>query len=76
MELAATGFEVGATCFLVSSLGALKNGGHSRQMALAVVGIKPQRTHQRVGGVADLAQRELWVFPPAVAPFGGQGKDD
>ena len=70
VELAATGLEMGATRFLVARLGTLKESGDSLQIAFAVFGIKRQRAHQRVGGVADLAQRDGRVFPPAAAPFG------
>ena len=71
VELAATGFEMGTTRSLVTSLGALKDGGGALQVTVAVLGIKRQRAHQRVGGVADLAQRDRRVFPPTAAPFGG-----
>jgi hypothetical protein len=40
VELAATGFEMGATRFLVTNLGTLKNGGGALQVAFAVLGIK------------------------------------
>lgn len=76
MKLAAAGFEMRVTRGLVAGLGTLEDRGRALQVAFAVLGIKPQRAHQRVGGVADLTDSDLRVFPPATAPFGEQGKDD
>jgi hypothetical protein len=71
VELTTADFDMGAPRFPVASLGSPKDGGGALQVTLAVLGIKRQRAHQRVGGVADLAERDRRVFPPAAAPFGG-----
>lgn len=73
---AAAGFEMRAACGLVATLGVFQVSGDASQMNRAVVDIKRQRAHQRVGGVADLAQRDLRVFPPEAAGSGGPRKDD
>jgi hypothetical protein len=73
MELAAAGFEMGAACFLVSELGALEKGGGAKEGAFAMLGIKPERAHQGVGGIADLGQRDQRVFPPEDVRFGVPG---
>ena len=74
-EATATGFGMGAACSLVSSLGVLQVSGDAAQVDRAVFDIKRQRADQRVGGVADLAQGDLRIFPPAAAGFGGPRKD-
>lgn len=76
VELATAGFEMGPARFLVASLCATQDGGDTLQMAFTVFGIKPQRAHQRIGGVADLAQGDQRVFPPAVPRSASPGKDD
>jgi hypothetical protein len=75
-QAAAAGFEVRTTCGLVAMLGVLQVPGDVAQMNRAVFNIKRQRADQRVGGVADLAQRDLRIFPPAAAGSGGPRKDD
>jgi hypothetical protein len=69
-------FEVGATGSLVACLGVLQDGGDALQVGSTGFGIKPQRGDQPIGGVADLAQRDRWVFPPAAAGSGGLRRDD
>lgn len=71
VQATAAGFAMGATCLLVASLGALQDGGDALQVGGAVFDIKRERSDQRVGGVADLAQRDRWVFPPEAARSGG-----
>ena len=76
VEATAAGFEMGATCLLVTSLGALQDGGDALQESGAVFGVKRERRNQRVGSVADLAQCDRRVFPPAAARSGGPGTND
>ena len=76
MELATTPFEMRTARLLIAGLSALENGRQSLEVTFAVVGVKRQRGDQAVGGVADLAQSERWVFPPATAPFGGIRTND
>ena len=76
MELATAGFEVRATRRLVAGLCALEARSRALQIAFAVFGIKPRRVHQCVGGFADLAQRDGWIFPPEAVRFDGQGTGD
>jgi hypothetical protein len=76
VELAATDFEMGTTRFFVANLGVLKDSGDPLQVGLALVRIQPPRTHQRIGGVAELAHADRWVFPPEAAPFRGLRRDD
>ena len=76
VKVTAAGFAMGATCLLVANLGALQDGGDVFQIGAAGLDIKRQRSDQRVGGVADLAQRERWVFPPAAVRSGGLRRDD
>lgn len=72
----AAGFEMRAACLLVATLGVLQVPGDAAQVNSAVFDIKRQRADQRVGGVADLAERDLRVFPPEAAGSGGPRKDD
>src|SRR5260370_40399886 len=76
VEATAAGFEMGATCLLVATLGAGQDGGDALEVGSAVFDIKRERTDQCVGGVADLAQRDLRVFPPEAARSGGLRRDD
>jgi hypothetical protein len=76
MQVTATGFVVRAPSFLIAKLGALQHGAGSLQVALPVVVVKRQRGDQRVGGVADLAERDQRVFPPEAARCGGPRRDD
>ncbi len=76
VQATATGFEVGAACLLVACLGAQQVGGDALQVGFAGFGIKRKRGDQRVGGVADLGQRQRPVFPPAAAWSGGPRRDD
>jgi hypothetical protein len=71
VQALAAGFEMGATCLLVARLGALQDGGDALQVGGAVFDVKRERGNQRVGGVADLAQRDGRVFPPEAARSGG-----
>ena len=75
-EATAAGFGVGTARLLVAELEVLQVSGDATQVAGAVVGIKRQRRDQRVGGIADLAQRDLQIFPPEAAGSGGPRKDD
>jgi len=70
VELSATSLVMRVAGFLIAQLGALKTGGDAREVMAAVVSIKPSRAHQCVGGVADLAQRDQRISPPADVRFG------
>ena len=76
VQAPATLFEVRATCLLVARLGALQDLGDALQIAGAVFDIKRQRGDQCIGRVANLAQRDGRVFPPAAAWSGGLRRDD
>ena len=76
VETFAAGFEMGATCLLVACLGALEDGRDALQVGGARFLSKRERSDQCVGGVADLAHRDLRVFPPATARSGGPGTND
>ena len=75
VQATAAGFDMGAACLLVACLGALQDGGDAFQVGGAVFDVKRERSDQRVGGVADLAQRERRVFPPETARSGGPRRD-
>ena len=75
VEVAAAGLVVGAARLLVAMLSALQYVTDALQVTLAVFGVKRQGGDQRVGGIADLAERDQWVFPPASARSGGPRKD-
>ena len=70
------GFVVGAARLLIAVLGAHQDGAGPLQVALAVVCVKRQRSDQRIGGIADLAQGDQWIFPPAAARSDGPRRDD
>ena len=76
VEATAAGFVVRAARLLIAELGAGQDGTGTVQVAFAVVGVKRQRGDQCVGGVADLAERDQWVFPPEAARFDGPRRDD
>ncbi len=76
VQTTASGFGVRATGSLVASLGVVQDGGDVLEVGGAGFGIKPQRGDQPIGGVADLTQRDRWVFPPAAAGSGGLRRDD
>ena len=40
---------------------------------LAVATIQGQSVDQRIGGGADLAESDLWIFPPGAAGSRGPG---
>ena len=75
VQATAAGSEMRAACLLVASLSALQVGRDALQIGGAGVGIKRERGDQRVGGVANLAQRDGQVFPPGAARFGGPRTD-
>ena len=76
MQATAAGFVVRAAGLLIAMLGALQDDAGSLQVTLPMVFVKRQRGDQRVGGVADLAERDQRIFPPAVVRFGGPRRDD
>jgi hypothetical protein len=76
VEATAAGFEMGATGLLVATLGTRQDGGDTLEVGGAVVDINWERSDQCVGGIADLAQRDLRVFPPEAAGSGGLRRDD
>lgn len=74
MELTAASFYVGATSFVVATLGTLKNGGNAFEIADTKGEVNSQYGDQRIRGVADLAQGDVWVFPPAAVLSDGPRK--
>jgi hypothetical protein len=70
VQAAAAGFVVGATRLTIAELGAQQDGTDSFQATPSLVSVKRQRGDQRVGGVANLAQRDCPVFPPGASPSG------
>jgi hypothetical protein len=76
MQVATAGFVVGATRLAIAALGAQQDGAHPFQAPLPLVSVKRQRADQCVGGVANLAQRDRPVFPPATARSGGPRTND
>ena len=64
MKVAAASFAMGATCLSVAHLSVLQDGGGALQEGGAGFAIKRKRGDQGVGGIADLAERDQWVFPP------------
>ena len=76
MEATAAGLEMRAARLLVAKLGTHQDRADTLQTPLSVVGVKRQRADQRVGSVADLAQGDRRIFPPAAARSGGPGRDD
>jgi hypothetical protein len=75
VEAAAAGSEMAAAGGLVAGLGALQDDGDALQVEGAIVVVKRKGSDQRVGGVADLAQGDRRIFPPAAAVFGGPRRD-
>jgi hypothetical protein len=75
VEATTAGFEMGATCLLIATLCAGQDDGDALEVGGPVFDIKRERSDQCVGGVADLAQRDLRVFPPEAAGSGGLGRD-
>jgi hypothetical protein len=76
VEATAARFVMRAARLLIAELGARQDDAGTLQVTLPVLGVKRQRADQCVGGVADLAERDQWVFPPEAAPFGGPRTDD
>ena len=76
MEATSASFEMRPTRLLISRLGALQDGGDTLEVGDACISIKPKRTDECVGGVADLAERDGRIFPPRAARSGGPGTDD
>ena len=76
MEATAAGLEMRAARLLVAELGTHQDRADTLQATLAVLGVKRLRADQRIGGVADLAQCDRRVFPPATARSGEPGRDD
>ena len=76
MKFPAPPFNVRAACLFIACLRPHEDGADTFEMAPAMVRVKPQGTDQRIGAVADLAERDQRVFPPAAAGSGGLGRDD
>jgi len=76
VEATAASFVMRAARLLIAKLGAFQDDAGTFQNTLPVVRVKRQRADQCVGGVADLAERDQWVFPPEAARFGGPRTDD
>jgi hypothetical protein len=76
VEASSSGFAMGTTCLLIAFLGTYQDGGDALQVGGAGFDIKRKRSDQSVGGVANLAQRNLRVFPPVAARSGGLGTND
>ena len=70
MKSAASVFAVGKVGLLIAGLRVDEIAADAFQKAGAMVFVKPQGVHERMGGVADLAQCDGRIFPPAAAPFG------
>jgi hypothetical protein len=76
VKATAAGFVVRAARLLIAELGASQDGAGTREVTLTVVRVKRQRGDQCVGGVADLAERDQRIFPPAAARSGRPRRDD
>ena len=76
MQATAAGFEVRTTCLLVARLAAPKDGGDTFEVGGAGFFSKRECKDQRVGGVADLAERDGRIFPPEAARSGVLRRDD
>jgi len=76
VEATAARFVVRTARLLIAKLGALQDRAGTLQVTLPVSGVKRQRGDPGVGGIADLAQRDQWVFPPAAARSGGPRRGD
>ena len=76
VEFATARFVVRAARLLVAKLGASQDSAGALEVTFPMVGVKWKRGDQGVGGIADLAQRDQWVFPPAAARSGGPRRDD
>ena len=75
MEVASASFVVRAARLVVAMLRARQDDAGTPQVTLPVIGIKRQGTDQGVGGIADLAQGDQWVFPPEAARSGEPRRD-
>src|SRR5436305_5334901 len=60
----------------VSLLRLLQPLGHLFEDALGHAALPPPRWHEGRCGRANLADRPLWVFPPATAPAPAPGTSD
>jgi hypothetical protein len=76
VQATTSGFEMRATCLSIAYLGAFQHGRDALQVGCTGFGIKRQRRDQGVGGIADLAQRDGYIFPPVALRFAGPRTDD
>jgi hypothetical protein len=70
MEAPAASSEMGAACLPVARLPSPQDGSDASEVGRTAFEIKGKRRDQRIGGVADLAERDRPVFPPAAARSG------
>lgn len=75
VEATAAFFGVRMARLLIAKLGAMQDGAGPLQVTRAVIGVKQPCGNQGVGGIADLAERDQWIFPPEAARFGGPRRD-
>ncbi len=73
MEFTAAPFEMGTARSFIASLCPGKDRADTFEIVLPTVRVKRQGADQRIGAVADLAERDQRVFPPAAAESGGPG---
>ena len=76
VEATAARFVMRAARFLIAELGARQDDADTLQVSLPVIGVKRPRGDHCIGGVADLAEADQWVFPPEAARSGGPRRDD
>ena len=76
VQATTAGFVVRAARLLIAKLGAFQDGAGSFEVTLPVIGVKQQSGDQSVGSIADLAERDQWVFPPEAARSVGPRRDD
>ncbi len=74
-EPAAPGLGVADASLVVASLGASQISAGAFEAALAGFGVIRKGADEDVGGFANLADRDQWIFPPEAARFGGPGRD-
>ena len=65
--------RVGLACLSVLVLIADQFAGSAFETLSPVARRQRQSVDQGVGGGADLAESDLWIFPPAAAASGGLG---
>ena len=74
-EVPDSGLGVGLSRLGVLVLIADQSGRGALETHLPVAWGQRQSVDQRIGGRANLAESDLWIFPPAAAGSGGPGTD-